>query len=435
MHTVGHMTAADWLHGQRTDAVKPRGAMTAVSRLRLRLAVTAGLGTARLSRLARRGGGGVIGGRVILRLDPSAPRVLAAGRDVLLVSGTNGKTTTTALLSSALGVRGPVATNADGANTAAGFVTTLEGRTAGTVVLETDEGWLPWAVSNLRPEAVVLLNLSRDQLSRHYEVDRLASTLREAVREVPVVVANADDPAVVWAALGARRQVWVGAGQLWTQDSITCPQCGRRCRHEPLAWSCACGLARPEPTWCLDGDDLVSPDVRIPLRLPLPGRFNRANAAMAVATAALLGVPPQRAVEQLRAVTSVAGRFAISDLDGRQVRLLLAKNPAGWLETVDLISSGDTPLVLALNARGVDGRDPSWLYDVSFRALAGRRVAVIGERSAELQVRLQMDRVTCVDAGEHVLDALALMPPGPVDVVANYTAFQSARRELARAAQ
>jgi lipid II isoglutaminyl synthase (glutamine-hydrolysing) len=252
---------------------------------------------------------------------------------------------------------------------------------------------------------------------------------------VPVVVANADDPAVVWAALGARRQVWVGAGQLWTQDSITCPQCGRRCRHEPLAWSCACGLARPEPTWCLDGDDLVSPDVRIPLRLPLPGRFNRANAAMAVATAALLGVPPQRAVEQLRAVTSVAGRFAISDLDGRQVRLLLAKNPAGWLETVDLISSGDTPLVLALNARGVDGRDPSWLYDVSFRALAGRRVAVIGERSAELQVRLQMDRVTCVDAGEHVLDALALMPPGPVDVVANYTAFQSARRELARAAQ
>jgi lipid II isoglutaminyl synthase (glutamine-hydrolysing) len=91
--------------------------------------------------------------------------------------------------------------------------------------------------------------------------------------------------------------------------------------------------------------------------------------------------------------------------------------------------------VLALNARGVDGRDPSWLYDVSFRALAGRRVVVMGERSAELEVRLQMDGVTCVDAGEHVLDALALMPPGPVDVVANYTAFQSARRELARAAR
>jgi UDP-N-acetylmuramyl tripeptide synthase len=328
-----------------------------------------------------------------------------------------------------------VATNADGANTTAGLVTALAGRTARTVVLETDEGWLPWAVSNLRPQAVVLLNLSRDQLSRHHEVDKLASAWREAVREVPVVIANADDTSVVWAALGARRQVWVGAGQLWTQDSIACPRCGRQCRHEPSSWSCSCGLARPEPTWWLDGDDLVSADVRLPLRLPLPGRFNRANAAMAVATAALLGVAPQQALDRLRTVATVAGRFAISDLEGRQVRLLLAKNPAGWLETVDLISSGDTPLVLALNARGVDGRDPSWLYDVSFRALAGRRVVVMGERSAELEVRLQMDGVTCVNAGEHVLDALALMPPGPVDVVANYTAFQSARRELARAAR
>jgi lipid II isoglutaminyl synthase (glutamine-hydrolysing) len=435
MHTVGCMTAADWLHGQRTDAVKPQRAMPALSRWRLRLAVTAGLGAAGLSRLSGRGAGGVIGGRVVLGVDRSAPRVLAAGRDVVLVSGTNGKTTTTALLSAALGAQGAVATNADGANTAAGLVTALARGNAPTVVLETDEGWLPWAVSNLRPEAAVLLNLSRDQLSRHHEVEKLASSWREAVRKVPVVVANADDTSVVWAALGASRQVWVGAGQLWTQDSIACPRCGRRCRHGPLSWSCSCGFARPEPTWWLDGDDLVSSDVRLPLRLPLPGRFNRANAAMAVASAALLGVPPQQALDQVRAVTAVAGRFAISDLEGRQVRLMLAKNPAGWLETVDLISSGDTPLVLALNARGVDGRDPSWLYDVSFEALAGRRVVVIGERSAELQVRLQMDGVSCVDAGQHVLDALAFMPPGPVDVVANYTAFQTARRELARAAR
>jgi UDP-N-acetylmuramyl tripeptide synthase len=429
------MTAADWLHAQPTDAVEPRGAMPAMSRWRLRLAVTAGLAAARLSRLSGRGAGGVIGGRVILGVDRSAPRVLAAGRDVLLVSGTNGKTTTTALLSSALGVPGAVATNADGANTAAGLVAALAKRNTPTAVLETDEGWLPWAVSNLRPEAVVLLNLSRDQLSRHHEVDKVASSWRDAVREVPVVVANADDTSVVWAALGARRQFWVGAGQLWTQDSITCPRCRGQCRHGPSSWSCSCGLARPEPTWWLDGDDLASVGVRLPLELPLPGRFNRANAAMAVATAALLGVPPQQALDQVRTVTAVAGRFAVSDLQGRQVRLLLAKNPAGWLETVDLISSGDTPLVLALNARGVDGRDPSWLYDVSFRALAGRRVVVTGERSAELEVRLQMDGVSCVNAGEHVLDALALMPPGRVDVVANYTAFQSARRELARAAR
>jgi lipid II isoglutaminyl synthase (glutamine-hydrolysing) len=423
------------MHGQRIDAVKPRSGPTALSRWRLRFAVKAGLGTARVSRLVGGGAGGVIGGRVILRVDDSAPQALATGRDVLLVSGTNGKTTTTALLSAALGARGPVATNADGANTPAGLVTALARRDAETVVLETDEAWVPWAVTSLRPHTAVLLNLSRDQLSRHHEVDRLASAWRTAMRSVPVVVANADDTSVVWAALGASRHVWVGAGQLWTQDSIACPRCGRQCRHERSNWRCTCGLARPEPAWWLDGDDLVSADLRLPLQLPLPGRFNRANAAMAVAAATLHGVPPRQALERLRAVTAVAGRFAVTELDGRRVRMLLAKNPAGWLETVDLIGVGDTPLILALNARGVDGRDPSWLYDVSFRALAGRPVVVTGERSAELEVRLQLDGVVNVNAGRRFLDALALMPPGPVDVVANYTAFQDARKELARVAR
>jgi UDP-N-acetylmuramyl tripeptide synthase len=404
-----------------------------MSGLRVRLAVTAGRAVAGVSRLAGRGSGGVIGGRVILGLARSAPQALAAGRDVLLVSGTNGKTTTTALLSAAMRVGGTVATNADGANTAPGLVTALAGGPADTVVLETDEGWLPWAVSRTGAGTAVLLNLSRDQLSRHHEVDKLASAWREAMSDVPVVVANVDDTHVVWAALGARRQVWVAAGQLWTQDSIACPRCGRQCRHEGSSWSCTCGFARPEPSWWLDGEELVTADLRLPLHLPLPGRFNRANAAMAVAAATLRGIEPSKALEAVRAVRTVSGRFAVTEHDGRQVRLLLAKNPAGWLETVDLITAGDTPLVLALNAQGVDGRDPSWLYDVSFRGLAGRRVVVMGERSADFEVRLQMDGVACVDAGEHVLDALAMVPRGPVDVVANYTAFQQARKELARA--
>jgi UDP-N-acetylmuramyl tripeptide synthase len=375
----------------------------------------------------------VIGGRVILGLAPSTPHLLAAGRDILLISGTNGKTTTSAFISAALGLRGPVATNADGANTAAGLVTALARDRAGTVVLETDEGWIPWAVSSTGAGTVVLLNLSRDQLSRHHEVDKLASVWREAMRKVPVVVANVDDIHVVWAALAAGRQLWVAAGQPWTQDSIACPRCRRQCRHESSSWSCACGLARPDPTWWLDDDDLVSADIRLPLRLQLPGRFNRANAAMAVAAATLRGINPRDALMAVRAVTAISGRFAVSDHEGRRVRLLLAKNPAGWLETLELISAGDTPLVLALNAQGVDGRDPSWLYDVSFRRLAGRRVVVVGERSSEFEVRLQMDGVACVDAGVHVLAALAMVPPGPVDVVANYTAFQEARKVLARA--
>jgi UDP-N-acetylmuramyl tripeptide synthase len=143
--------------------------------------VAIGHAISRLSRLAGLGAGGVIGGRVILRVAPRATREMAGGRNICLITGTNGKTTTAALLTAGLRVQGPVVTNADGANTPAGFVTALASGPASKVVLETDEGWLPWAVIQTRPRTVVLLNLSRDQLTRHYEVNRVSSSWREAL--------------------------------------------------------------------------------------------------------------------------------------------------------------------------------------------------------------------------------------------------------------
>ncbi len=115
------------------------------------------------------------------------------------------------------------------------------------------------------------------------------------------------------------------------------------------------------------------------------------------------------------------------------VRLLLAKNPAGWLEIVDLVRAGDHPLVLAFNSDGVDGRDPSWLYDVSFRAMAGRTIVVIGRRATDMLVRLELDGLTPAGVAGGLREALDSIPPGRVDVLANYTAFQDIRRELARA--
>ncbi len=434
-----------WLRGRRDIpgrrgsigieelVVRPgRGSDPRTRDKRVWLAVAAGRAVAVVSRASGRGAGGVIGGRVTLMLAPSTAEVLAAGRDVFLVSGTNGKTTTSALLTAALSSRAVVVSNGDGANTDSGLVTALAGSDADTVVLETDERWLPWAVSQLDPAAVVLLNLSRDQLSRHHEVARLVSTWRQALRGVPMVVANADDPNVVWSALAADKQVWVGAGQVWTQDSVACPRCGRLCRRDGEPWACVCGLTRPQPMWWMEDDDLVCDSFRLPLRLQLPGRFNQANAAMAVAAAVSGGVEGETAVRAMCTITDVGGRFAIEDQDGRQVRLLLAKNPAGWLETLRLVSHGDGSLVLALNSDGVDGRDPSWLYDVSFTGLAGRTIIVMGRRSTDLKVRLKLDDLTCVSA-HHILDALALLPSGRVDVVADYTAFQATRRELAHA--
>jgi UDP-N-acetylmuramyl tripeptide synthase len=112
---------------------------------------------------------------------------------------------------------------------------------------------------------------------------------------------------------------------------------------------------------------------------------------------------------------------------------VLAKNPAGWVEALAVVAAGTAPVVLAFGSEGVDGRDPSWLYDVPFAGVAGRPVVVTGRRATDMVVRLEMEGLTDVRRAPNVVSALAMLPPGPVDVVANYTAFQDARRELAHA--
>jgi lipid II isoglutaminyl synthase (glutamine-hydrolysing) len=165
------------------------------------------------------------------------------------------------------------------------------------------------------------------------------------------------------------------------------------------------------------------------VKLQLPGRVNLGNAAVALAAAAEFGARPLEAVPRLATVTSVAGRYAQVDRDGRNVRLLLAKNPASWLEAFDM--ADDAPTLLSINARDPDGLDTSWLYDVDFSPLRGRRVLVTGDRAMDLAVRLEVNEVPF----EHVKSfsqALTLIPPGRLEVIANYTAFQDIRAELDR---
>ncbi len=454
-----------------------------------RLAAGAGRALARSSRLLGRGEGSVVGGRLTLAIDPGALRALARGRRLVLVTGTNGKTTTTRLLAAALGTRGQVVTNTGGANLPGGIVAALSASPAALGALEVDEAHLPRLIAEASPEAVVLLNLTRDQLDRVSEVRRLAASWRRALAETAaVVVANADDPLVVWAAEAAQRRRWVAAGQPWRGDAVGCPSCGGRLRYGNHGdWSCedGCGLARPVPDALLEtsavqgsagtsvqegpaevaqegplgiarkGPGEVGPegsaangagaraDVelvmrngpaagRYPLELVLPGRFNRANAAMAAVAALALGGEPRPALAAMRAVSAVEGRYAQLELPGppaQVARLLLAKNPAGWVELFGLLAPAPGAVVVAINARVADGRDPSWLWDVPFEQLAGRPVVATGERWRDLAVRLRYADV----AAEAVADPLAAVRvagAGAVDVVANYTAFQGLRRRL-----
>src|SRR5919202_376661 len=187
-------------------------------------------GTSALSRMAGRSGS-VIGGRVVLYLDRKALGRFAAGRSVHLVSGTNGKTTTTALLAAALRTAGPVVTNTAGANLKTGLVAALvEDLDAPTAVLEVDEAALVPVLSELGAGVAVLLNLTRDQLDRYAEVRLTAARWRRALRDAPGVhvVANADDPLVVWAAGEAASTTWVAAGHHWRAGAPACPARPRR---------------------------------------------------------------------------------------------------------------------------------------------------------------------------------------------------------------
>jgi len=408
---------------------------------RTRLAGGLGVAVADLSRRLGGGGGSVIGGRVILAVDPDALRRLAARRQSVVVSGTNGKTTTTSLVAAGLSTLGPSVSNVLGANLPAGVAAALAAGAADALAaLEVDEAWLASVTEATSPAVAVLLNLSRDQLDRNNEVRTLAAAWRRCFAERPdtLVVANADDPLVAWAAGKAPTRRWVAAGQPWTADATACPACGGKIRFEPSGWACgSCSHRRPSPDVWLEGRHVVGRHgLLAELEMRLPGRANLSNATMALVACSHLGVDASAAAAAMGATTEVVGRYRRVRVEGVEVRLLLAKNPAGWLEVLDVLAPGPAPVVVVINARVADGRDPSWLWDVPFEHLAGRRVVAAGERASDLAVRLryaEVDHHVAPDPVEAVVGAAREARRGGhsgLDVVANYTSFQTLRGAL-----
>ncbi len=408
--------------------------------LRTRVAVGAGRATGWLSRATGRGQGATISGRVMNLIAPDLLEQLAAGHRVTLISATNGKTTTTRFLAAALGAAGyTLVTNSTGANLTSGIAPTLARADApGDAVLEVDERVLPKVVDPLGARLLVFGNLSRDQLDRYGEVHAVGDAWRRVTTAHPdlAVIANASDPHVVWAAQPAD-VTWVALGLGWRQDAATCPSCGALLHWDDTRFDCltssgGCGFAQPEAPHHLDGDVLVlggdGSERRVPLELALPGRWNLANAALAVVAAVHLGVTPEDAAAAAGTVTTVAGRYMRVPLgDGRSARVLLAKNPAGWSEVLHHLAGTGSPVVIAVNARIADGKDPSWLWDVPYELLHDRQAAAAGERFLDVAVRLRYAGV------EHVVepDALAAaraLPGDDVHIVASYTQFSALYR-------
>lgn len=403
---------------------------------RARLALAAGASARWASRVTGRGAGAMIGGLIAMTLDRSVLRQLAAGRRTVVVTGTNGKSTTTRMTSAALATLGPVATNAEGANMDAGLVAALAAnRHASLAALEVDEMHVPHVSDAVEPSVVVLLNLSRDQLDRVGEINVIERTLRAGLARHPnaVVVANCDDALMTSAAYDSPNVVWVAAGGSWSNDSVSCPRSGEVIVRERGHWfSTGADFKRPSPQWWFDDHTLHGPDgLSLPMRLTLPGAVNRGNAAQAVAAAVALGADPAAAVAAVSSVDEVAGRYRTVRVGEHDVRMLLAKNPAGWQEALSMVDKRAAGVVISVNGQVPDGEDLSWLWDVRFEHFEQTEVVAAGERGTDLAVRLGYAGV------EHTLvhdtvAAIASCPPGRVEVVANYTAFLQLQRALAR---
>lgn len=421
-------------------------------KLRSSVAIAAADAATWASRKAGRGAGGMIGGLVAGAIDPNlmanlGPGTNGAHRPTAIVTGTNGKSTTTRMLAKAAQTTRTVATNEGGDNMDAGVISALlAGRKAETVVLEVDELHVPAIAEKMDADVLVLLNLSRDQLDRVGEINKIERTLRACVEARPdmTVIANCDDVSVTSVAWDSPNVVWVSAGFGWAGDSTSCPRTGGAIIHETredgiVDWYAVKKLPdgrefrRPVPTWRITDEGVVAEESTYPLNLKLPGHANRGNATQAIAAALALGigVTIDDAIAAAEQVDNVAGRYSTVHFDGRDVRLMLAKNPAGWQEALSMVDRTADSLVISVNGQVADGQDLSWLWDVRFENFESVHVIAAGERGTDLAVRLGYAGV------EHELikdtvEAIRQCPPGRVEVLANYTAFRDLKRVLDR---
>jgi lipid II isoglutaminyl synthase (glutamine-hydrolysing) len=433
--------------------------------------VAAARAAATLSRLTRAGGGTTLPGRLLLAMDGAAIGRLAARleKGSVVVSATNGKTTTSKMLAGLLEPELMVCHNRAGANLASGVASALlSAPDAALGLFEVDEAALPAVAAELRPAVVVLGNLFRDQLDRYGELEMVGerwASVTGSLGDDRVLVRNADDPLVASLPSGSARVVSFGiadssaalAEMPHAADSKWCARCGRRLVYTAVflghlgGWECAaCGLRRPAldvsaATVAMHGLEACTFELRTPLgaspvRLPVPGLYNVYNAlAAAAAACALGGVPLDRIVAGLERFDPAFGRFEQLHIAGRRVVLLLVKNPAGANEVLRTLAGDTDPreMVVALNDRIADGRDVSWIWDVDFELLSGNvsRVIATGTRAAEMGLRLSYAGVPAGDLEviadpARALDRAVSSGEATVYLLATYTAMLELRAIL-----
>jgi UDP-N-acetylmuramyl tripeptide synthase len=405
-----------------------------------------------------------------MRLDPRAIATLSRGLDRrAVISATNGKTTTAAMTAAILERGGArLVSNRAGANMAGGIAAALLYGEGDTGLFEVDEFWLDRVVAELRPEALLLANLFRDQLDRYGELESIADRWAEVVARAHAtrLVLNADDPLVADLGRNAPDALFFGVedaslaldGLQHAADSTHCRRCGAPYRYDAIFlghlghYHCeSCGARRPRPAISahdvvLDGMrgarfTLRTPDGDATVALPLPGLYNVYNALAAAALALALGAAQADVVAGLQSVSPAFGRAETVAVGGREVSILLVKNPAGANEVLRTLAleDGEHDLLAVLNDQIADGRDVSWIWDADFELLAGRirRATCAGSRAPEMALRLKYagvptERIAVEPGLPRALDDAVAGGEGRLFALPTYTAMLALREELER---
>ncbi len=431
-----------------------------------------------LSRRSGRGGGTTLPGRLLVRMAPDAIERLSAGLDrgSIVVSSTNGKTTTAGMIAGILGAAGrtPVHNRA-GSNMHWGVATALLEQSENEGLFELDEAWLPRVAPHLRPRLLVLGNLFRDQLDRYGELERIADEWADLVASLEgscEFALNADDPLI--ADLGRDRDLRRRPGVTYfgiedtsqalpelqhAFDAKHCRRCGAPYVYDRAFvghlghYRCPnCGADRPAPDIAATGIELhgisgssvhvTTPEGKLDLELPLPGLYNVYNALAALAAGLRSGVPLRQVREGLESMRAVFGRVETIEVSGKPVSILLVKNPAGANEVLRTLmlesSDGGIDLWLALNDRIADGRDVSWIWDADFEILADgvRRVVCAGTRAPEMALRLKYagwpeEVIEVAGPIDSSFDEAVAATPGRLFALPTYTALLELRTLLA----
>jgi lipid II isoglutaminyl synthase (glutamine-hydrolysing) len=432
-----------------------------------------------LARRAGRGGGTSLPGKVLIRLEPLAIGELSArlNRGSVVISATNGKTTTAAMTASVLERAGiSLVHNRAGANMAGGVASSLlsAARARGTIdgelgLFEVDEFWLDRLIPQLEPRAVLLGNLFRDQLDRYGELETIADRWAAVVARIAPdsqLVLNADDPLIADLGRAAPNVTYFGvedgsvamAEMQHASDSKHCRRCGAAYAYDAIylghlgRYHCpSCGQTRPTPSVAaeqirFDGTrgasfSLRTPDGAIEVHLPLPGLYNIYNALGAAALCLRLGIPLEGIAAGLESVAAAFGRAETVSVGEAELSILLIKNPAGANEILRtlVLEEGELDLLAILNDRTADGRDVSWIWDADFEVLTPhvRRVTCAGTRAAELALRFKyagvpVESLEVVPSLARALDrAVAEAGAGRVFALPTYTALLELREELA----